>query len=64
MNMIDFGYVIALALITMIASVRGYPLVQRLRTEPLPRWLGVRHVVREETELSVGRAESAPPRYV
>ena len=33
MNMVDFGYVVATALIAMIIVMRGYPLVQRLRVE-------------------------------
>ena len=33
MNMVNFGYVVAGALIAMIVVMRGYPLVQRLRAE-------------------------------
>ena len=33
MNMVDFGYVLASALIVMIVVMRGYPLVQRLRAK-------------------------------
>ncbi len=33
MNMVNLGYVVAMALIAMIVVVRGYPLVQRLRAE-------------------------------
>ena len=70
MNMVDFGYVLALVLIAMIVIARAYPLVARRRVaakkdrseedyaarEVVPSW--------SENELSVGRADGASPGYI
>jgi hypothetical protein len=70
MNMVDFGYFFALALIAMIAVVRGYPVIRRFRAKSGKDWPEdgfVLHDVAQswsENELSVGRADSAPPRYI
>ncbi|HMI18232.1 MAG TPA: hypothetical protein VK533_01675 [Sphingomonas sp.] len=70
MNMVDFGYVVATALIVMIVVMRGYPLLRRFRPGPDNNWRNEAFVARElaqswaENELSVGRADSAPVRYI
>ncbi len=70
MNMVDFGYALALVLIAMIVIARAYPLVARRRVgakmdrseeeyaarDAVPSW--------SENELSVGRADSAAPGYI
>jgi hypothetical protein len=48
MNMVDLGLLIGGVLIAMVAIVRAYPLVQRLRAGA-------------SNELNVGQAESAAP---
>ena len=68
--MVDFGYFFALALIAMVVVVRGYPVVRQLRAEARQDRAEQGFVVHDvaqswsENELSVGRADSAPPRYI
>jgi hypothetical protein len=71
MDMFEFGYFLALALIAMIIGVRGYPVARHLRSVPRSDWLKAGLVARQgteswsENELSVGRANgAAPTRYI
>jgi len=70
MNMVDFGYFFALALIAMIVVVRGYPIIRQLRADARKDRPEDGFIVRDvaqswpENEGRVGRADSAPPRYI
>ena len=70
MNMVDFGYALALVLIAMIVIARAYPLVMRRRSGAEKDWSEEDYAASEvvpswsENELSVGRADSAAPGYI
>ena len=70
MNMVDFGYALALVLIAMIVIARAYPLAMRRRAGAEKRGGEGHYAAREvvpswsENELSSGRADSAAPGYI
>ena len=70
MNMVDFGYALALVLIAMIVIARAHPLILRWRAGAKSNWSEDDYAVREavqpwpENELSVGRADGASPGYI
>lgn len=70
MNMVDFGYALALVLIAMIVIARAYPLVMRRRADAERNRSEENYAAREavpswsENELSIGRADSAAPGYI
>jgi hypothetical protein len=72
MNMVDFGYALALVLIAMIVIARAYPLILRWRAGVKGHWseedytATAREAVQPwpENELNVGRADGASPGYI
>ena len=70
MNMVDFGYALALVLIAMIVVARAYPLILRWRAGARSDWFKGDYAVSDsvqpwsESELSVGRADGASPGFI